>query len=178
MRTVVLYELVSVDGVAEAPDTFFADWDDELDAWLQETIAGQDAVILGRRSYDEWAGYWPDSDIEPFASFINAVPKYVATSSPLDPPWSASTAIEGDLVGFVRSLKSTDGGDIGIHASIAVARALLAGGAVDEIRLVVAPVVAGSGRRLLDDLPTTRLEPVRSVTTQNGYHLVHYRVVR
>ena len=65
-------------------------------------IAKQDAVILGRRSYDEWAAYWPGSDIEPFASFINGVAKYVATSTPLDGSWTNSTAIDGDLVDLVR----------------------------------------------------------------------------
>ena len=64
MRKIVVYELVSLDGVAEAPDTFFG-WDDALEANLAAVIATQDAVILGRRSYDEWAGYWPGSDVEP-----------------------------------------------------------------------------------------------------------------
>ena len=84
MRKVVAYELLSLDGVAEAPDGFFPDWDDAMDANLGAVIAQQDSVILGRHSYDEWAGYWPGSDVEPFATFINGVAKYVATSSPLD----------------------------------------------------------------------------------------------
>jgi dihydrofolate reductase len=75
VRKVVVYELLSLDGVAEAPDTFFG-WDDALDADLAAVIASQDTVILGRRSYDEWAGFWPTSDVEPFATFINAVPKH------------------------------------------------------------------------------------------------------
>jgi dihydrofolate reductase len=97
VRKVVAYELLSLDGVAEAPETF-VDWDDALDARLAEVIGTQDAVILGRHSYDEWAGYWPGSEVEPFATFINAVAKYVATSTPLEPAWSNSTAIEGGLV--------------------------------------------------------------------------------
>ena len=84
MRKVVVYELLSLDGVGESPETFVLDyWDEVMDANLAEVIGTQDAVILGRRSYDEWAGYWPTSDVEPFASFINAVPKFVATSTPL-----------------------------------------------------------------------------------------------
>src|SRR6187399_1987069 len=99
---VVVYELLSLDGVAEAPDDFIADWDAAMDANLAAVIATQDTVILGRRSYDEWAQYWPGSQIEPFATFINGVTKHVATSTPLDQDWANATAIEGDLVEFVR----------------------------------------------------------------------------
>ena len=177
MRKVVVYELLSLDGVAEAPDTFFG-WDDALDAELAAVIETQDAVILGRRSYDEWAGYWPTSEVEPFASFINAVPKHVATSTPLDRDWANSTRIEGRLVDFVRQLKQQPGGDIGVHASISVAQALLATGLVDELRLVVGPMIAGEGRRLLDGVPSRTLELLRSGTSPTGYLLVDYRVVR
>ena len=87
MRKVVLYELLSLDGVAEAPNEFFLDWDEVVDAHAAALIATQDAVILGRRSYDEWSEFWPGSEIEPFATFINEVPKYVATSTPLERQW-------------------------------------------------------------------------------------------
>jgi len=177
VRTIVVYELVSLDGVAEAPDTFFG-WDDTLDAPLGAVIATQDAVILGRRTYDEWAGFWPDSDIEPFAAFINGVTKYVATSTPLDTVWANSTVIDDDLVGFVRALKEQPGGDIAVHASISVAQALLAGDVVDELTLSVAPTIAGTGRRLLDAVPATRLELTRSEISQNGSLILDYRVVR
>lgn len=178
MRKIVAYELVSLDGVAEDPDTFFTDWDEAMDANLASVIAAQDTVILGRRSYDEWSRYWPTSDVEPFATFINGVTKHVATSKPLDQDWPAATAIDGDLVEFVRGLREQDGGEVGVHASISVARALLAGGVVDELRLVVAPAVAGRGRRLLDGLPAIRLETIRSQVSPTGYLLVDYRVVR
>jgi dihydrofolate reductase len=178
MRKVVLYELLSLDGVAEDPDQFFRDWDEAMDANLAATIATQDAVILGRRSYDEWSKFWPGSDIEPFATFINGVTKYVATSAPLDGPWHNATAIDGALVPFVQELKATSGGDIGVHASISVAQTLLAADAVDEVRLVIAPALAGRGRRLLDGLPAARLETLRSTTSPTGYLLVDYRVVR
>jgi dihydrofolate reductase len=178
VRKVVAYELLSLDGVAEKPDGFFTDWDDAMGANLGAVIAAQDSVILGRRSYEEWAGFWPGSDIEPFATFINGVAKYVATSTPLDREWANSTAIDGDLAGFVRALKDQQGADIGVHASISVTKALLAAGAVDELRLVIAPVIAGSGRRLLDGLPAIRLESIRSTTSPAGYLLADYRVVR
>ncbi len=177
MRKVVVYELLSLDGVAESPDGFFTDWDEAMDANLGAVIATQDSVILGRRSYDEWAGYWPDSDVEPFATFINAVTKYVATATPLDQKWANTTVVDGELVDFVRELRNQPGADIGVHASISVAQALLAAGVVDELRLVIAPAIAGSGRRLLDGLPAIRLESIRSTTSPTGYLLVDYRVL-
>ena len=178
MRKVVLYELLSLDGVAEAPDTYFNDWDEAMDANLAAVIETQDAVVLGRRSYDEWSAYWPDSEIEPFATFINDVAKYVATSTPLDRHWHNATAIDGGLVQFVKNLKNSSGGDIGVHASITVAQALLAADVIDELRLVVAPAIAGRGRRLLDGLPPIRLEPLRSATSPSGHLLADYRVSR
>jgi len=177
VRKVVVYMLLSLDGVAEEPNEFFTDWDAGMEANLAAVIAAQDTVILGRRSYDEWSGYWPSSDIEPFATFINGVAKYVATSRPLDRKWTNATAIDGELIDFVRALKERPGGDIGVHASISVAQALLAGGVVDELRLVIAPTIASSGRRLLDGLPAIRLEPIRSATSPTGSLLVDYRVV-
>lgn len=177
MRKVVVYELVSLDGVAERPDAFFTDWDEAMDANLAAVIGAQDAVVLGRRSYEEWSGYWPDSDVEPFATFINGVAKYVATSTPPDRAWANTTRVDGDLVAFVRDLKNQPGADIGVHASISVAQALLAAGVVDELRLVIAPTIVGSGRRLLDGVPAIRLESVRSTTSPTGYLLVDYRVI-
>jgi dihydrofolate reductase len=177
MRKIVVYELLSLDGVAEAPDTFFG-WDDALDAELAAVIATQDSVILGRRSYDEWAQFWPSSEIEPFTTFINGVTKYVATSTPLDRDWANSRVIDGGLVEFVRDLKQQRGGDIGVHASISVVQVLLAADVVDELRLVIAPKIVGRGRRLLDGLPSTQLESIRSEVSPAGYLLVDYRVLR
>jgi dihydrofolate reductase len=177
VRKVVVYEMLSLDGVAENPDRFFLDWDDAMDANLDAVIATQDSVVLGRRSYEEWAGYWPSSDIEPFATFINGVAKYVVTSTPLAPTWANTTVVDGELVGFVRELRNRPGGDIGVHASISVAQALLAAGVVDELKLVIAPTVVGGGRKLLDGLPATRLESIRSATSPTGHLLVDYRVI-
>jgi dihydrofolate reductase len=178
VRNIVVYELLSLDGVAEDPDGFLTDWDDALDANLAAVIAAQDAVILGRRSYDEWAEFWPGSEIQPFATFINGVAKYVVTSTSLDRQWANASVVDGGLIEFVRDLKDRPGGDIGVHASISVAQTLLAADVVDELRLVIAPRIAGSGRRLLDGLPSIRLEPIRSATSPTGHLLVDYRVIR
>ena len=178
MRKIIVYELLSLDGVAEDSDGFFADWDDAMDANLAAVIETQDAVILGRRSYDEWARFWPGSQIQPFATFINGVTKYVATSTPLDRDWANATALDGGLVEFARDLKGQPGGDVGVRASISVAQSLLAAGVVDELRLVIAPRIAGHGRRLLDGLPSIQLESIRSELSPTGYLLVHYRVTQ
>ena len=178
MRKVVAYELLSLDGVAEEPDGFITDWDDAMDANLAAVIAAQDAVILGRRSYDEWARFWPTSEIEPFATFINGVTKYVATSTPLEQEWANTKVIDGGLVEFVRDLKQQPGGDVGVHASISVAQALLAAGVVDELKLVVGPMIVGHGRRLLDGLPSIKLESIRSEISPTGYLIVDYRAIR
>ena len=176
MRNVVVYELLSLDGVAEAPDEFFG-WDDGLDEQLGARIASQDAVILGRRTYDEWARFWPTSDIQPFSTFINGVTKYVATSTPLKREWAGSSVIDGDLVEFVRTLREQDGGDIGIHGSISIAQALLAAGVVDELSVVIGPMIAGRGRRLLDGIPPSQLQAIRSQLSPGGYLVVDYRAV-
>ena len=178
MRKLVVYELLSLDGVAEDPDEFITDWDEVMDANLAAVIATQDAVILGRRSYDEWARFWPASEIQPFATFINGVAKYVATSAPFDREWANATVVDGDLVEFVRDLKDRPGDRIGVHGSISVAQALLAADVVDELRLVIAPRIAGQGRRLLDGLPPIRLEPTPSATTPTGHLLLDYNVIR
>jgi dihydrofolate reductase len=176
VRRVVAYELLSLDGVAERPEGFIAEWDEEMEAHLDSVIEGQDAVILGRHSYEEWAAFWPSSDIEPFATFINGVAKYVATSTPLDGAWANAAVVDGELVDFVRDLRHRPGADIGVHASISVTRELLAAGVVDELRLVIAPMIVGSGRRLLDGLPAIRLESIRSTRSPTGSLLVDYRV--
>ena len=176
MRKVVVYELLSLDGIAEDPDSFITAWDDAMDANLAAVIAAQDAVILGRCSYGEWAEFWPGSNIQPFAAFINGVAKFVATSAPLQPEWANATVVDGGLVEFVRDLKGRPGGDIGVHASISVAQALLAADVVDEFRLVLAPRIAGRGRRLLDGLPSIQLESIRSSASPSGHLLIDYRV--
>ena len=177
MRKVVVSEFMSLDGVAEDVAGLFTEWeDDEVDAAGAQVIATQDAVLLGRRTFDEWAPFWPGSTIEPFATFVNAVPKYVATSTPLDHEWANTTAIDGGLVEFVRDLKDRPGGDIGVHGSISVAQTLLAAGLVDEIWLVIAQAVAGVGRKLLDGLPPTHLTPLRSLVSPTGFLILHCRV--
>lgn len=178
MRKVVSYELLSLDGVAEDPNDYITDWDDEMDANLARVIEGQDAVLLGRRQWDEWAAFWPTSEIEPFSAFINGVQKFVFTSTPLREDWGPTTVVDRDLAAFVTDLKSQPGGDIGVHGSIALTQALLEVRLVDELRLVVAPALQLSGRRLFERAAPTRLTLTEASTSSTGYLLLDYRVER
>jgi len=177
MRRLVVYTLLSVDGVAESPDRYFFDFDRDMHANMTGIIAAQDAVLLGRRTYDEWADYWPTSDHEPFASFVNGVQKYLATSTPPATPWAKTTVINGSIPQFVRNLKQQPGRDIGVHGSIRLAQSLLGAGLVDELQLVIAPALAGSGRRLFaGETDLRRVELLRSAGTPSGGVLLGYRV--
>jgi dihydrofolate reductase len=131
-------------------------------------------VLLGRRTYDDWAAFWPASDNEPFASFINGVQKFVVTSTPPEQNWANTTVVGGGLPGFVSELKQRPGGDIGVHGSIAMAQSLLREGLVDELRLVIAPALQVHGRRLFDGGVPKRLSLTRSLTSPAGYLLVDF----
>ncbi|GAA2017478.1 dihydrofolate reductase family protein [Pseudokineococcus marinus] len=175
MRTVVAYELLSLDGVAEEPSDWMSDVDDDVVANLATTTATQDLVLLGRGTYDHWAGYWPTSDVQPFARFINATDEHVITSRALTPAWRGSSPVHGDAVEHVSRLRSGDSGDIGVHGSLQLVRSSLAAGVVDELRLVVTGGVAGSGRRLLDQpLPPSRWRLLESRASASGALLLHY----
>jgi dihydrofolate reductase len=176
VRKVVAYELLSLDGVAEDPDAYINDWDDEMGDNLARVITSQDTVLLGHRTYDDWSAFWPSSDIEPFASFINPVEKFVAASTAPTRTWSNVTVIDGDLPEFVADLKQGSGGDIGVHGSIALVQSLLEAGMIDELRLVVAPSLQIHGRKLFDRALPTQLTLARQVTSPMGYLLVDYEI--
>lgn len=176
MRDVVLYTLQSLDGVAEEPGDWMFEADDEVFANLAEVIATQDDVLLGRGTYDYWSGYWPTSDVQPFADFVNGTTKHVVTSSPLEVPWSNSVVAEGPLGSYVRRLRETPGGDIGVHGSITLARDLLAADLVDRLELVVVPTLAGSGRSLLGGASRLRRLRLAKVTrSRTGCVFLGYR---
>jgi dihydrofolate reductase len=114
VRKVVAYEFLSLDGVAEHPDEFVTDFDGVMEENLVRVIATQDTVLLGRRTYDDWAAFWPRSDIEPFASFINNVDKFVVTSTTPEELWANTRVVDGGLVEFVTKLRQQPGNDIGV----------------------------------------------------------------
>jgi dihydrofolate reductase len=176
VRKVVAYELLSLDGVAEQPDAFVTDFDDVMHENLERVIATQDAVLLGRRTYDDWAEFWPTSDIEPFASFINGVEKFVVTSTTPERTWANTRVVDAGLVEFVAELRQQPGMDIGVHGSIALTQSLLEEGLVDELRLVIAPALHIEGRKLFDKGSPRRLSLTRNITSPSGYLLLDFQV--
>jgi dihydrofolate reductase len=186
MRKVVLYTLMSLDGAVDDPRRYFPATDptvpgapvldpvmDDLEARLIRT---QDAVLLGRNMYDEWSGYWPTSDEQPFAEFINSVQKYVVTSRPLANAWGDAEAVSGPIADIVGELRARSGADIGVHGSIELAQSLLAAGLVDELQLAVGPVLDPTGRRLFERLEDSRrLDLVSATPTPSGSVWLVYR---
>lgn len=176
VRKVVAYEFLSLDGVAEQPDEFVTDFDDIMSENLDRVIATQDAVLLGRQTYNDWAKFWPPSEIEPFASFINGVEKFVVTSTTPDETWANTRVIDGGLVEFVTKLRQQSGKDIGVHGSIALTQSLLGLDLVDELRLVIAPALRINGRKLFDRGLPRRLTLTRNITSPSGYLLLDFQV--
>ncbi|MBA2699733.1 MAG: dihydrofolate reductase family protein [Nocardioidaceae bacterium] len=176
MRRLTTGLFYSVDGVAEAPHLWqFDSFDDELGAAMTDMMQQTDTVLLGRVSYEEWAGYWPSAD-DPFANFINPVQKFVASTTLTgDLEWENSQLMDRDLEEFVTSLKESDGGDIAVCGSLSVTRQLLFAGLLDDLTLIVHPVVAGSGRHLFEaDSPTTRLTLLKARHTTKGNAILSY----
>ena len=173
MRKVTAGLFHAIDGVVEAPNLWQYDaFDDELGQLLGKVLAATDTVVMGRVGYTEWAGYWPTAgEDDPFASFINAVPKHVASRTLKGPlAWQNSTLIKGDAAAFVRELKGKPGGEIAVMAGISIVRELFLAGVIDELTLITHPVVAGEGRRHLFQPgdTVTRLELKASERTSKG----------
>ena len=177
MRKLVLYSLLSLDGVAESPGEgeWFVDADERLVRNLTDVISTQDTVLLGRGTYEFWVHHWPTSDMQPFADFINQTAKVVFTSSSPDASWSGASYVTEPAAPYVAALKDQDGGDIGIHGSLTLSQSLLREGLVDELRLVVAPSLAGSGQRLFDNDGSLQRFELVSVNRSGGCLLLHYR---
>jgi dihydrofolate reductase len=181
MRKVTAGLFSSIDGVVEAPDQWQPAFDEEMGAALSRMLDEQDAVLLGRVTFSEWAGYWPTSTDEPFASWINSTPKYVASTT-LDSvdEWANSSLIKGSVADFVADLKQQDGGTIGTAGSPTLVRNLIDAGLLDELTLMISPVVAGGGRARLfaDDAALRAFELVEAQPTSSGALIATYRPAR
>jgi dihydrofolate reductase len=181
MRKVTAGLFSSIDGAVQAPNEWQHAFDEEMGATMNRMLEEQDAVLLGRVTYTEWAGYWPTSTDEPFASWINSTQKYVASTT-LDSvdDWANSTLITGSLAEFVMDLKQRDGGTIGTAGSPGLVRSLIELGLLDELTLMISPVVAGGGRARLfpPDSPERGFELVESRGTSSGCLIATYRPTR
>ncbi|MHA7271398.1 dihydrofolate reductase family protein [Arthrobacter sp. HLT1-20] len=188
-----LTEFVSLDGVSQGPgspeeDTsggfsgggwFVPHMDqafiDQAVQWLHQA----DALLLGRRTYDAFARDWPQiTDPEdPFTALMNGLPKYLASNTLKEGSWNPTTVLSGDIGRQLKELKARPGRELQIHGSTTLAQSLLAAGLIDEIRLAIAPVVVGSGRRLFPDGGAPAgLRLLSSSTTPGGLALHSYQV--
>jgi dihydrofolate reductase len=182
MRRVVASEFLSLDGVMEAPDQWhFPYFNDEMGGEIGAAMGQADAMLMGRVNYEEWAEFWPQQDPEenPAAGFMNGVRKYVVSTTLEEPlGWNNSTLIGKNVAEEIAELKRQTGGDISISGSGSLVRSLLSDGLVDELRLMVHPVVVGSGKRLFEEGSNRMaLELVDSKTFSTGVLYLTYRPV-
>ncbi len=168
MGRIVVTEFISLDGVIEDPggseDYKYGGWSfeinrgDEGDKFKLDEALDSAALLLGRRTYEGFASAWPSRDGE-FADKFNSMPKYVVSSTLKDPEWTNTTVISDDLASEVGRLKQDIDGDIVVHGSAQLVQALVEEGLVDELRLMVFPVVLGAGKRLFGE--TSDKRPLR-----------------
>ena len=154
MRKVVAAELVSVDGIMESPERWAITYsNDEMEEANASGMAASDALLMGRVTYEGMAAYWPNQPGgTPMVDYINSVPKYVVSTTLEDPlEWNNSTLIDGnEFAEEIAELKRQPGKDITILGSGALVRSLLGEGLLDELRIMVHPIVLGGGKRLFD----------------------------
>ena len=174
MGRIVVTEFVSLDGVMEDPggseDFEHGGWSFEISRGeegdkfkLDETMAS-DALLLGRRTYEGFAAAWPSREGE-FAERFNSMPKYVVSSTLLDPQWTNSTVLSGDLAEEVKRVRDEHGGDVVVHGSAQLVQGLLDDDLVDELRLMVFPVVLGAGKRLFGETSDKKPLSLKSAQT-------------
>lgn len=185
MGRIVVTEFVSLDGVMEDPggseDFRHGGWSFEFSRGeegdrfkLEETMAST-ALLLGRRTYEGFAAAWPSREGE-FADRFNTMPKYVVSSTLERPEWSNTTVLEGDVPTSVARLRDEHEGDIVVHGSATLSQSLLEHDLVDELRLMVFPVVLGQGKRLFGETSDRkRLELVDSKVVGDGVAILVYR---
>jgi dihydrofolate reductase len=184
MSTIVVTENVLLDGVIEQVSDWFAPAgnanadDSDIVATLREHIDAQAALLLGRKTFEAFRGYWPaqTDDRTGIAAHLNRVPKYVVSSTLEKPGWANTTGLRGELADEVRALRSRVSGEIGVTGSIMLVHDLIAAGLVDEYRLFVYPIVVGRGRRLFEDAKNVpKLQLIAAKSYHSGVVLLIYR---
>ena len=172
MRKIKSYFFVSLDGVVESPDKWhFPYFDDEMGAAVGAGFATSDALLMGRVLYEEWAAYWPAHADQPFGDVMNSIRKYVVSDSLRTAEWQNTELIRGgDAARALREIKARDGGDITMSGSATTVRWLLREGLLDELHLLVHPIVVGGGlaRLFPPDEPTTPLRLTSAETLASG----------
>jgi dihydrofolate reductase len=154
MRKVTAGLFVSLDGVTESPEKWQLPYfNDEMGEAIGAAMAAADAMLLGRVTYQEFASYWPgvSSEDQPFADYMNNTPKYVVSTSLDTVEWNNSTLIKDNVAAEITRLKQQPGKNIGITGSATLVQSLLQDDLLDELMLMVHPVVVGSGKRLFED---------------------------
>jgi dihydrofolate reductase len=155
MRKLVASEFVSLDGVVESPEKWhFPYFNDQMGDAIGAAMASSDSMLMGRVLYEEWAAFWPnqDPDENPVAARMNGVRKYVVSTTLEEPlEWQNSTLIGDNVAEEISRLKEQPGKDISISGSPTLVRSLLEEDLLDELRLMVHPIVVGSGKRLFED---------------------------
>ena len=180
MRKVVAAEFLSLDGVMESPDKWhFPYFNDEMGQAVGEGFASADAMLIGRVNYEEWAAFWPGQDPQenPMAAQMNAMKKYVVSTTLEEPlEWQNSTLIGENFAEEIANLKREEGGDIVISGSGTLVRSLLPYGLLDELKLMIHPLLVGAGKRLFEEGEgQTKLELVDSRTFSTGVLYLTYR---
>jgi dihydrofolate reductase len=161
MRKIKAGLFIALDGVVEAPEGWhFPYYNDEMGVAVDAQLGAADTILLGRKTYDSFAGAWPDREAgggedAVFAKKLGDARKIVVSSQKLTLYWRNSEQLEGNLVEAVTALKNEPGGEIGMSGSISVVRQLLAAGLLDELHLLVHPIAVGKGMRLFDEAETT-----------------------
>ena len=180
MRKVVAAEFLSLDGVMESPDQWhFPYFNDEMGQAVGEGFETSDALLMGRVLYEEWAAFWPNQDPEenPVAATMNGVTKYVVSTTLEEPlEWNNASLIGENVAEEISALKRQPGKDIVISGSGALVRSLLECGLIDELKLMIHPIVVGSGKRLFEEgEKQTALELVDSKTFSTGVVYLTYK---
>jgi dihydrofolate reductase len=151
-------------------------FDDEAMTFVNEVYQHADAFLFGRRTYELFAGYWGVKSGNPVSDALNARPKYVASTTLSDPQWAGTTVLSGDVAAAIAELKAKPGGELQVHGSGTLVRWLLDNQLVDEIALLVCPVIVGQGMRLFPDSgPDIALELLDSRAYPKGITLQVYR---
>jgi dihydrofolate reductase len=167
MRNLVVTEFLSLDGVMENPAWTFPYWNDEIAQFKGQETASSDALLLGRVTYQGFAAAWPQSTDEG-ADYFNSVRKYVVSTTLDKAEWNNSRLIKDDVVAEITQLKQQDGKDIVVHGSAMLVHTLMQHDLVDCYRLLVYPVVLGTGKRLFHEGATARLKLVEAQSFSLG----------